>query len=100
MSWKWSHPETWTGLGENLRLMTLIDEFTRECLAIRVARRINSFGVLETMADVMLSRPHLASGFQEIQNVFFIREKFGASRGGGKGGGGKGVGNAKVKEDL
>ena len=40
--------------GRKLRLMTLIDEFTRECLAIRVARRINSFGVLETMADVML----------------------------------------------
>ena len=36
--------------------MTLIDEFTRECLAIRVARRINSFGVLEAMADVMLVR--------------------------------------------
>jgi len=36
--------------------MTLIDEFTRECLAIRVARRINSLGVLETMADVMLVR--------------------------------------------
>jgi putative transposase len=36
--------------------MTLIDEFTRECQAIRVARRINSFGVLETMADVMLIR--------------------------------------------
>jgi transposase InsO family protein len=36
--------------------MTLIDECTRECLAIRVARRINSFGVLETMADVMLMR--------------------------------------------
>jgi putative transposase len=36
--------------------MTLIDEFTRECLAIKVARRINSFGVLETMADVMLMR--------------------------------------------
>jgi putative transposase len=36
--------------------MTLIDEFTRECLAIRVARRINSFGVLESMADVMLMR--------------------------------------------
>ena len=35
--------------------MTLIDEFTRECLAIRVARRINSFGVIETMADVMLT---------------------------------------------
>ena len=36
--------------------MTLIDEFTRECLAISVARRINSFGVIETMADVMLVR--------------------------------------------
>ena len=42
--------------GRKLRLMTLIDEFTRECLAIRVARRINSFGVIETMADVMLVR--------------------------------------------
>jgi hypothetical protein len=31
-------------------------EYTRECLAIRVARRINSFGVLESMADVMLMR--------------------------------------------
>lgn len=36
--------------------MTLIDEFTRECLAIRVARRINGFGVIETFADVMLQR--------------------------------------------
>jgi transposase InsO family protein len=39
-----------------VRPMTLIDEFTRECLAIRVARRINSLGVIETMADVMLVR--------------------------------------------
>lgn len=36
--------------------MTLIDEFTRECLVIRVARRINAFGVIEAMADVMLTR--------------------------------------------
>lgn len=36
--------------------MTLIDEFTRECLAIRVARRLNSLGVLETMADIMIAR--------------------------------------------
>ncbi len=37
-----------------LRLMTLIDEFTRECLAIWVTRRINGLGVLETMAKVMM----------------------------------------------
>lgn len=36
------------------RLMTLIDEFTRECLAIWVTRRINGLGVLETMAKVMM----------------------------------------------
>jgi putative transposase len=40
--------------GRSVRLLTLIDEFTRECLAIRVARRINSFGVIETFADAML----------------------------------------------
>ena len=38
------------------RKTTTIDEFTRECLAVRVARRINSFGVLKSMADVMLMR--------------------------------------------
>jgi putative transposase len=36
--------------------MTLIDECTRECPIIRVACRINSFGVIGTMADVMLTR--------------------------------------------
>jgi hypothetical protein len=34
--------------------MTLLDEFTRKCLAIRVARRINAIGVIETLADAML----------------------------------------------
>jgi putative transposase len=36
--------------------MTLIDEYTRECLALKVARRINSFGVIETLADAMLTK--------------------------------------------
>ena len=35
--------------------MTLIDEYTRGCLALKVARRINSFGVIETLADAMLA---------------------------------------------
>jgi transposase InsO family protein len=54
--WSYDFVEAQTHDGRKLRLMTLIDEFTRECLSIRVARRINSFGVLETMADVMLMR--------------------------------------------
>jgi len=54
--WSYDFVEAQTHDGRKVRLMTLIDEFTRECLAIRVARRINGLGVLETMADVMLVR--------------------------------------------
>jgi putative transposase len=54
--WSYDFVEAQTHDGRKVRLMTLIDEFTRECLAIRVARQINSLGVLETMADVMLTR--------------------------------------------
>jgi len=54
--WSYDFVEARTHDGRKLRLMTLIDEFTRECLAIRVARRINSFGVIEALADVMLVR--------------------------------------------
>ena len=54
--WSYDFVEAQTHDGRKVRLMTLIDEFPRECLAIRVARRINSLGVLETMADVMLVR--------------------------------------------
>jgi len=54
--WSYDFVETQTHDGRKVRLMTLIDEFTRECLAIRVARRINSLGVIDTMADVMLPR--------------------------------------------
>jgi transposase InsO family protein len=54
--WSYDFVATRTHDGRPVRLLTLIDEYTRECLAIRVARRINSFGVIETMADAMLQR--------------------------------------------
>jgi len=52
--WSFDFVETKTHDGRRVRLMTLIDEFTRKCLAIRVARRINAIGVIETLADAML----------------------------------------------
>ena len=52
--WSFDFVETQTHDGRRLRSMTLIDEFTRKCLAIRVARRINAIGVIETLADAML----------------------------------------------
>jgi len=36
--------------------MTLIDEYTRECLAIRVERRMGSPEGIESLSDVMLWR--------------------------------------------
>jgi len=37
-------------------MLTLIDEYTRESLAIRVGRRLNSHHVIDTLADAMLGR--------------------------------------------
>src|ERR1035441_2621143 len=42
--------------GRALRILVVIDEYTRECLALRVARRLGSLQVIETLADVMLGR--------------------------------------------
>lgn len=58
--WSYDFVSAQTHDGRSLRLLTLIDEYTRECLAIRVARRITSFGVIETFADVMLRKGILA----------------------------------------
>ena len=52
--WSYDFVEAQTHDGRKARLITLIDEFTRECLANRVARRINGMGVIEAMADAMI----------------------------------------------
>ena len=40
--------------GKPFRMLCVIDEFTRECLAIRVERKLNARIVLETLADLFL----------------------------------------------
>jgi putative transposase len=35
-------------------MLNLIDEYSRECLAIRVARRLNSNDVINTLSDAMI----------------------------------------------
>ena len=40
--------------GRKLPILTLIDEYTRECLALPVERRMGSQEVIETLSDVML----------------------------------------------
>lgn len=54
--WSYDFVATRTHDGRSVRLLTLVDEFTREALAIRVARRLNSLDVIQTLADAMLIR--------------------------------------------
>ena len=54
--WSYDFVKAMTHDGRSLRLLVLIDEYTRECLAIRVARRLGSREVIETLGDVMLWR--------------------------------------------
>jgi putative transposase len=54
--WSYDFVSATTHDGRTLRMLTLIDEYTRECLAIRVARRLSSHEVLDTLAEVMLGR--------------------------------------------
>jgi transposase InsO family protein len=54
--WSYDFVSARTHDGRSLRLLTLLDEYTRECLAIRVARRLGSYEVIETLAEVMLWR--------------------------------------------
>ena len=42
--------------GRPLRMLTMVDEFTRECLAIDVARRITAEDVLERLTDLFIRR--------------------------------------------
>lgn len=37
-------------------MFNVIDEFTRECLAIKVARKLNSKDVIETLTDLFIER--------------------------------------------
>ena len=42
--------------GKGVRLLTVIDEYSRECLAIRAARSLRSADVIEVLAELMVFR--------------------------------------------
>jgi transposase InsO family protein len=54
--WSYDFVHARTSDGHPLRLLTIIDEYTRECLAIGVARRLNSEDVLEHLTDLFVAR--------------------------------------------
>ena len=54
--WSYDFVSAKTHDGRTIRMLTMIDEYTRESLAIRVARRLGRYEVIEALADVMLFR--------------------------------------------
>jgi transposase InsO family protein len=54
--WAYDFVEDRTHDGRKYRMLCLLDEFTRECLAIKVARRLNSMDVIEMLAALCLER--------------------------------------------
>jgi transposase InsO family protein len=54
--WSYDFVATRTREGRPLRLLTLMDEFSRECLAIEVGRQLSSDDVLETLTRLFAQR--------------------------------------------
>ena len=54
--WAYDFVHERTHDGPALRLLTVVDEYTRECLAIRVARRLRSEDVLQQLTELFVAR--------------------------------------------
>jgi transposase InsO family protein len=54
--WSYDFVESRTHDGRKFRMLNLIDEFTRECLAVRVDRKLSSTDVIDVLADQFILR--------------------------------------------
>jgi len=54
--WSYDFVEDRTHNGRKIRMLNIIDEFTHECLAIRVARRLRSIDVIDVLSDLFILR--------------------------------------------
>jgi transposase InsO family protein len=54
--WSYDFVEERTHDGRKFRMLNIIDEFTHECLAIRVSRRLKSIDVIDALSDLFIRR--------------------------------------------
>jgi putative transposase len=54
--WSYDFMEDRTREGRKFRMLNVMDEFTREALCIRVARKLNSADVIDVLADLFIAR--------------------------------------------
>ena len=54
--WSYDFVEDRTHEGKKLRMLNIIDEFTHECLAIRVDRKLQAIDVIDALSDLFILR--------------------------------------------
>ncbi len=54
--WAYDFVEDRTRDGRRFRMLNVVDEFTRECLAIRVGRKLKANDVIDVLADLFIMR--------------------------------------------
>jgi putative transposase len=54
--WSYDFVEGRTHEGRKFRMLNVIDEFSRECLSIRIARKLNSTDVIDVLSDLFILR--------------------------------------------
>ena len=54
--WSYDFVEDRTHDGRKYRMLNVLDEFTHECLAIRVARRLKAIDVIDVLSDLFILR--------------------------------------------
>lgn len=54
--WSYDFVEDRTHNGRRFRMLNVIDEFTRECIAIRVSRKLKAVDVIDVLSDLFILR--------------------------------------------
>ena len=54
--WSYDFVEDRTHNGRKFRMLNVIDEFTRECISIRVSRKLKAVDVIDVLADLFILR--------------------------------------------
>jgi putative transposase len=56
--WAYDFVEDRTRDGRQFRMLNVVDEFTRECLCIRVGRKLKAIDVIDVLADLFIMRAY------------------------------------------
>ena len=67
--WSYDFVHHRTNDGKAFRTLNILDEFSRECLAIKVERKLNSIDVIDALTDLFIIRG--VPGFIRSDNVLY-----------------------------